>query len=40
MKLSPEKDTFMVDLISGCIKSFSLISFNVRKYEQKVYWKK
>ena len=28
MKLSPEKETFMTDLISGCIKSFSLISFN------------
>ena len=28
MKLSPEKETFMTDLISGCIKSLSLMSFN------------
>ena len=28
MKLSPEKEIFMTDLISRCIKSFSLVSFN------------
>ena len=30
MKLSPEKDTFMVDLISGCI-SFNQVFGNMNK---------
>ena len=44
MKLSPEKETFMTDLISGCIKSFSLISFNQmswkmnKKHTGKKWW--
>ena len=44
MKLSPEKEIFMTDFISGCIKSFSLISFNQmswsmnKKYTGKKWW--
>ena len=49
MKLSPEKETFMTDLISGCIKSLSLMSFNqmswnmnkkkhTRKNNEKLWW--
>ena len=44
MKLSLEKETFMTDLISGCIKSFSLVSFNQmswsmnKKHTGKKWW--